>query len=62
MIETVDKDARNMSKATIQNLYKALEVVQIRLMDQDVALQDIEFFKLDMCKKYLNSEMLEPRL
>ena len=31
-------------------------------MDNQAANEDLELFKLDMCKKYLNSEMLDPRI
>ena len=36
--------------------------MQLRVMDKEASMKDTEIFKLEMGKKQMNSELLEPRI
>ena len=62
LIGIQDKHVRDIKKAHVETLYKSLAALQLRTMEKAVSLKDLEIFKLNMCKKYLRSENLEPRI
>jgi hypothetical protein len=62
LIGIQDKHVRDIKKTHVETLYKSLAALQLRTMEKAMSLKDLEIFKLNMCKKYLRSENLEPRI
>ena len=46
----------------VETLFKVLSGMEMRIVEKEIALKELEVFKLEMCKKYMNSELLEPRI
>ena len=57
-----DKNVRDIKKDKVEILYKVIGTMQLRTMERNESSKNLEIFKLDMCKKYLASENLEPRI
>ena len=57
-----DKSIRNIKNEQFEELYKAISGMQLRISEKSIAMQELEIFKLEMCKQYLNSEFLDPRI
>ena len=49
-----DKNVRNIRKDTVEQFYKAIAGIQLRIMDKDASMKQLDIFKLEMCKKNLN--------
>ena len=62
LLGSQDKSIRNIKKDQFEDLYKAISGMQLRIMEKGKALKELEIFKLEMCKQYLNSEFLDPRI
>ena len=57
-----DKSIRDVRKEQIDTILRAAGSIQARIVDKATAEQSLEVFKLQMCKKCLESEFLERRI
>ena len=57
-----DKSIRDVRKEQIDTIMKAAGSIQARISDKTQAAKELEVFRLQMCKKCLESEFLERRI
>ena len=62
LLGSSDKTLRDVRKEQIDTILKAIGGVQARIMDKEASTKELEIFKLEMCKKCLESEFLERRI
>ena len=62
LIGIQEKNVRDIKKNHVDKLYRSLGALHLRTSGKDGSPQELEIFKLEMCKKYLGSENLEPKI
>jgi len=62
LLGSQDKSIRDIDKEKVGVLYGTISGMQRRFMEREDSQRELEIFKLEMCKKYLKSDLLEPRI
>ena len=57
-----DKYIRAIRREQVEVLFTTIRSMQQRIMDKTTSQREMDIFKLEMSLKYLNSELLEPRI
>ena len=57
-----DKNIKEINKLLFENLFTSIGKIQKRIMTAAEADKNLEVFKLQISKKFMHSELLEPRI
>ena len=62
LIGASDKSLRDVRKEQIDIILKAVGNVQMRILDSEASKRDQQVFRIELCKKCIESEFLERRI